>query len=534
MVRRFLGRGQSLDRFLPGRRVMTSSPSFSSSSASLRSSSSLSSQCSTSGRGSMAEEQEAVVAPLPPVRKRVLSRSHGSRSAPVRQLPPKNVGRDAGPPSEMDLKKERFAKLLLGEDMSGTGKGVSSALALSNSITNLAASVFGEQRRLEPMSADRRARWKKEIDWLLSVTDHIVEFVPLEQVSEDGTSMEVMGTQLRRDILMNIPALQKLDAMLLGYLDSFKEEQEFWYVWKDANEKEKGDAPRDGEKWWIPTVRVPPEGLSDQSRKWLQHQKDLVGQVLKAAMAINADVLGEMEIPEEYIEDLPKNGRESLGDSIYRTITDDYFDPNGLLDSIDLSTEHKIVDLKDRIEASVVIWQRKLCNKLSWGPGVSLEKREQFGERAETVLLILKHKFPGSAQSSLDISKIQYNKDVGFAILESYSRALESLAFAVLSRIEDVLYADTVARDPRRSKSRRRPSIEDDSPKSLVADDVEATSARSNDSFCWQELEDRTLDSSGGKLKKIPRIGTRKFMHVDKVEMSVCSVGGGLRSFSHR
>ncbi|KAE8784666.1 Rho guanine nucleotide exchange factor 8 [Hordeum vulgare] len=524
---------------------MTSSPSFSSSSASLRSSSSLSSQCSTSGRGSMAEEQEAVVAPLPPVRKRVLSRSHGSRSAPVRQLPPKNVGRDAGPPSgstvsmrwaltvavgsllhifltwlpdwdaEMDLMKERFAKLLLGEDMSGTGKGVSSALALSNSITNLAASVFGEQRRLEPMSADRRARWKKEIDWLLSVTDHIVEFVPLEQVSEDGTSMEVMGTQLRRDILMNIPALQKLDAMLLGYLDSFKEEQEFWYVSKDANEKEKGDAPRDGEKWWIPTVRVPPEGLSDQSRKWLQHQKDLVGQVLKAAMAINADVLGEMEIPEEYIEDLPKNGRESLGDSIYRTITDDYFDPNGLLDSIDLSTEHKIVDLKDRIEASVVIWQRKLCNKLSWGPGVSLEKREQFGERAETVLLILKHKFPGSAQSSLDISKIQYNKDVGFAILESYSRALESLAFAVLSRIEDVLYADTVARDPRRSKSRRRPSIEDDSPKSLVADDVEATSARSNDSFCWQELEDRTLDSSGGKLKKIPRIGTRKFMHVD-------------------
>lgn len=105
-----------------------------------------------------------------------------------------------------------------------------------------------------------------------------------------------------------------------------------------------------------------------------------------------------------------QNGRESLGDSIYRTITDDYFDPNGLLDSVDLSTEHKIVDLKDRIEASVVIWQRKLYNKLSWGPVVSLEKREQFEERAETVLLILKHKFPGSAQSSLDISKIQYNK----------------------------------------------------------------------------------------------------------------------------
>nr|XP_020191420.1 rho guanine nucleotide exchange factor 8-like [Aegilops tauschii subsp. strangulata] len=519
---------------------MTSSPSlisssFSSSSRLLRSSSSSSSsQCSTSGSRSMDEEAEAVVAPLPPMQKRVLSRSHGSRAAPGRQLPPKNVVRDAGPPSEMDLMKERFAKLLLGEDMSGTGKGVSSALALSNSITNLAASVFGEQRRLEPMSADRKARWKKEIGWLLSVTDHIVEFVPLQQVSEDGTSMEVMGTQLRRDILMNIPALRKLDAMLLGYLDNFKDEQEYWYVSKNANESEKGDAPRDGEKWWIPTVRVPPEGLSDQSRRWLQHQQDLVGQVLKAAMAINADVLAQMEIPEEYIEALPKNGRESLGDSIYRTITDDYFDPNGLLDSVDLSTGHKIVDLKDRIEASVVIWQRKLCNKLSWGPGVSLEKREQFEERAQTVLLILKHKFPGSAQSSLDISKIQYNKDVGFAILESYSRALESLAFAVLSRIEDVLYADTVARDPRRAKSRRRPSLEDDSTESLVVDATEATSAKSSDSFCWQELEDRSLDSGGGKLRKIPRIGRRKSMHVDKVEVNVCGVGAGSRSFSHR
>lgn len=37
--------------------------------------------------------------------------------------------------------KEKFAKLLLGEDMSGSGKGVPSALAVSNAITNLAGKV---------------------------------------------------------------------------------------------------------------------------------------------------------------------------------------------------------------------------------------------------------------------------------------------------------------------------------------------------------------------------------------------------------
>lgn len=39
--------------------------------------------------------------------------------------------------TEVEMMKEKFAKLLLGEDMSGRGKGVCTALALSNAITNL-------------------------------------------------------------------------------------------------------------------------------------------------------------------------------------------------------------------------------------------------------------------------------------------------------------------------------------------------------------------------------------------------------------
>lgn len=53
--------------------------------------------------------------------------------------------------------------------------------------------MFGEQKGLEPMSPDTRARWKKEIDWLLSVTDHIVEFVPSQQKT-NGMNMEVTIT----------------------------------------------------------------------------------------------------------------------------------------------------------------------------------------------------------------------------------------------------------------------------------------------------------------------------------------------------
>lgn len=108
-----------------------------------------------------------------------------------------------------------------------------------------------------------------------------------------------------------------------GYLDNFGGQNEFWYVSRNAKESEKGKAPREDDKWWLPTVKVPPEGLSDGSRKWLLFQKESVNQVLKAAMAINAQVLSEMSIPEDYIESLPKVGqtRSPINNSMTQYIT---------------------------------------------------------------------------------------------------------------------------------------------------------------------------------------------------------------------
>ncbi|GFP99658.1 rop guanine nucleotide exchange factor 12 [Phtheirospermum japonicum] len=434
--------------------------------------------------------------------------------------------------NNMEMMKEKFSKLLLGEDMSGGGKGVSSALALSNAITNLAASAFGEQKRLEPMAPDTKAKWRKEIDWLLSVTDHIVEFVPSKQRAKDGTNMEIMVTRQRNDLHMNIPALRKLDAMLLDCLDNFKDQNEFCYVSKDDEDSQKGKTVRDENKWWIPIPKVPVNGLSEVTRKWLQYQKDSVNQVLKAAMAINAQVLSEMEIPESYIEALPKNGRASLGDSMYKNITDEYFDPDYFLSSVDISSEHKILDLKNRIEASVVIWKRKMNakdTKSSWGSAVSMEKREIFEDRAETILLILKHRFPGLPQSDLDISKIQCNRDVGHAILESYSRIIESLAFTVLSRIEDVMHADSQARSP--SEPSKSPVRDQPSP-TRVSNAKDENSAETPTSmtlldFMGWNLEnadtDAKKDSQDDADKKIlnkpPNVNTnKKVSYIERLE----------------
>ncbi|RZR99280.1 hypothetical protein BHM03_00028801 [Ensete ventricosum] len=239
---------------------------------------------------------------------------------------------------------------------------------------DFSATVFGELWRLEPLAPQKKAMWRREMDWLLCVSDSIVELIPSIQEFPGGGTFEVMVSRPRADLHMNLPALKKLDAMLIGMLDGFQD-TEFWYVDRgilvaDADEDGSGSYPsssfgrpslRQEEKWWLPCPRVPPKGLSDDSRKRLQQCRDCVNQILKASMAINSGVLAEMEIPGIYIETLPKS---------------------------------------------------------------------------------LRIRFPGLPQTVVDMNKIQYNKDVGQSILESYSRVMESLAFNIMARIDDLIFVD--------------------------------------------------------------------------------------------
>ncbi|KAL1561120.1 rop guanine nucleotide exchange factor 1-like [Salvia divinorum] len=374
--------------------------------------------------------------------------------------------------SEVEFMKERFAKLLLGEDMSGGGKGVSSALAISNAITNLAASVFGELWKLEPLAPQRRSMWQREMEWLLCVSDSIVELVPSVQEFPSGGSFEIMVTQQRSDLYLNLPALKKLDGMLISILDRFHD-TEFRYVDRgiivgDAEHiKPYQSSPPSSrpsttleEKWWLPFPKVPANGLSDESRMVLQQCKECTQQIFKAALAINGSVLSDMEVPQVYLDSLPKSEKACLGDVLYRYITADQFSPDRLLDYFDLSSEYTTLEVANRLEAAIHFWRLRYQKKkklnhsktsLFWGgtvkgPVGDAEKSKLFAHRADTLLKNLKLHSPGLPQTSLDTTKIQYNMDVGQSILESYSRVLESIAFNLLARIDDLLYVDDATR----------------------------------------------------------------------------------------
>lgn len=308
--------------------------------------------------------------------------------------------------------------------------------------------------------------------------------------------IQVMTCRPRSDLCINLPALRKLDNMLLvrfdanssfllsasslffirscslqEILDSFSD-PEFWYVDQgilapdsDGSASFRRNLHRQEEKWWLPVPRVPPGGLHEKTRKELQHKRECTSQILKAAMAINSNSLAEMEVPESYLSSLPKvcspaewspwvlllvhwldsgsqNGRASLGDVIYRYVASDQFSPECLLDCLDLSSEHRVLEVANRVEASIYIWRRRAAMKpassstakSSWeivkDMIVDADKRELLAERAETLLLCLKQRFPSLTQTSLDTSKIQFNK-VG-ASCDSRSRFGGSVVSAFL------------------------------------------------------------------------------------------------------
>nr|XP_043635765.1 rop guanine nucleotide exchange factor 14-like [Erigeron canadensis]XP_043636467.1 rop guanine nucleotide exchange factor 14-like [Erigeron canadensis] len=373
------------------------------------------------------------------------------------ETPPKNVTKEKPSLivhiSDVEIMKEKFAKLLLGEDTTGGSKGHSSALALSNSITKLAGAVFGELWKLEPLPEERKSNWRTEMEWLLAPTNYMVELVPAKQYGSNGRTLEIMRPKARGDIHMNLPALRKLDSMLLETLDAMTN-MEFWY--EDAKGKNRGI--EESKTWWLPTPQVPIGGLSDGERKKLLNQAKLVHQIFKAAKAINETILLEMPIPNIISEALPKSAKASLGDDLYRTLNTASSSAAGMLKLLNLKSEHSALDTINRLQAAVYTWKERISiqararspARTSWSfkdPSMELNKIDFLINRAEVLLQQIRTRYPNLPQTFLDVMKIQNGKDIAHAILEAYSRVLGNLAFNILARIGDICQAD-VSVDP--------------------------------------------------------------------------------------
>ncbi|KAG4379931.1 hypothetical protein GLYMA_16G076100v4 [Glycine max] len=358
--------------------------------------------------------------------------------------------------SDVEAMKEKFAKLLLGGDVTGGAKGLNTALALSTAITNLAVTVFGELWKLEPLSEERKSKWRREMGWLLSPTNYMVQLVPAKQNGANGGIFEIMTPKARADIQMNLPALQKLDSMLIEALDSMVQ-TEFWYAEEGSRSAGRNTSGRQSRRWWLPSPRVPRMGLSDIERKRLLNQGRVVQQIFKAAKAINDSMLLEMPMPTIIKDALLKSGKASLGEELHKVLMAESSSGEEMLKALNLSSEHTALETINRLEAATFSWKERIIQensgkspvRTSWSfmkdPMAGIDKMELLLERAETLLSMLKARYPNLPQTFLDAAKVQFGKDIGHSILEAYSRVLGSLAFSILSRIADILQEDSLS-----------------------------------------------------------------------------------------
>lgn len=145
-----------------------------------------------------------------------------------------------------------------------------------------------------------------------------------------------------------------------------------------------------------------------------------------------------------------QNGKSSLGEAIYRGLSAENFSAEQLLSTVDLSSEHSQSEVANKLETAILVWRRKIQSKQantvaksSWGMMKDLvadeNRREQIADKAESVLLSLKLRFPGLPQTALDMNKIQYNRVCFF--FPSYPCVCFP-AFITLVVISAVLYLD--------------------------------------------------------------------------------------------
>ncbi|XP_074283134.1 rop guanine nucleotide exchange factor 14-like [Silene latifolia] len=356
--------------------------------------------------------------------------------------------------SDVEAMKEKFSKLLLGDDVTGGRKGKTSALAISNAIINLAASVYGELWKLEPLAEEGKAKWIKEMNWLVSPANYMVELVPAKQSGTNGCIFEIMTPKARTDVHINIPALQKIDSMLIEVLDSMVG-TEFWYAEGNSRKGGGGGSARQSKRWWLPYPQVPPGGLSETARKKLLSQGNVVHQVFKAAKSINENVLLEMTVPKAIQEALPKSGKANLGEELYKVIASGTSTALDMVDSLKLRSQHDVLDTINKLEAASLVWNERIKEhassnrtpiRSSWSfvkeTTSEADKIQSLLLRIDALLYQLKMRYPCLPHTFLNVAKVQFGQDVGHAILEAYSRVLGNLAYSILSRIGDILQED--------------------------------------------------------------------------------------------
>lgn len=328
-------------------------------------------------------------------------------------------------------------------------KHLGPARALELQITTLNANTFGDLKRLEPLPRQLEHMWGTELEVLLSMLQEIKEARP-------GT-----GNVLREDIATHLPALQRCDRIVRNTLRSFSDlVGHVDYVEREtANDSGGGGSGAAQRRWWIKVPVVKNGGLPGRVRALIEEVEREMRGVFKVCHEINVEVVKSMPVPETFVEGLPKHARNLISKELKEGLTTwGMFKVSDFMKDRGMWNREAAKDVTSSLEKVALIWEAKTTQKSFISRTFDI-RGERFHQaitafrRCQNAIRDLRRDWPTMTHTDLDAAKIQGNEDLGLAGLEAYSRALESRAARLLTRIRELLDADDDARGAPRSGS---------------------------------------------------------------------------------
>ena len=110
-----------------------------------------------------------------------------------------------------------------------------------------------------------------------------------------------------------------------------------------------------------------------------------------------------------------------MGEDLYQAITTVYIPIEEIFVSLSLKTEHSVLETINRLEGAVFAWKQRILeerNKRSPGrhswsfmknSSSELDKMSACIERVDTLVQLLKSRYPNLPPTFIDVLKLQYN-----------------------------------------------------------------------------------------------------------------------------
>lgn len=318
-------------------------------------------------------------------------------------------------------------------------KHLGPARALELQITTLNANTFGDLKRLEPLPSKLEHTWATELEVLLSMLQEIKESRPGEPIG------------VRADIAKHMPNLERCDKSVRKTMRSFAcLKGEVDYVEPETGAGAGGSAKtrRHQRKWWVKVPVVKQGGLAPAVRRVIQEAEQEMKGVFKVAHEINVEVVKSMPVPRSFVDALPKHARSLISRELKDGLTVwDMFKVSDFMKDRNLWTRDQAKDITSSLEKVALIWEEKTQNKSIISRtfdirGERLHKALTAFRRCQNAIRDLRRDWPTMTHTDLDMAKIEGNEDIGLAGLEAYSRALESRAYRLLTRIRELIDTD--------------------------------------------------------------------------------------------